>query len=146
MKKIRDLYEQHKEFMMEVIHFGMVGVINTVLGWLIMFLLYNLAHMTYWVSSAISYIIGSIFSYHANSKVTFKVEKKDRWLVWRFAFNIALCYLIAFGVAKPLVRIVLSSQPAVIVDNVAMVVGMGLFIVMNFFGQKILVFRKTGRK
>jgi len=49
-------------------------------------------------------------------------------------------------VAKPLVRIVLSSQPAVIVDNVAMVVGMGLFIVMNFFGQKILVFRKTGRK
>ena len=37
----------------------------------------------------------------------------------------------------------LSSQPEVIVDNVAIILGMGLFIIMNFFGQKLLVFRKT---
>ena len=36
MKKIRDLYMRYKDFIMEVIHFGMVGVINTLMGWGIM--------------------------------------------------------------------------------------------------------------
>lgn len=145
MKKIKELYEKNKEFIMEVIHFGMVGVINTLMGWVIMAVLYNLIHMNYWLSSGISYFIGSVFSYHANGKLTFKVEDEDRdkALPWRFAINIIVCYLVAFSVAQPLVEKVLASQPAVIVDNVAMILGMCIFIVMNFFGQKLFVFRKT---
>lgn len=139
--RMKALYLKYKDFIMEVIHFGMVGVINTFLGWVIMAVLYNLIHMNYWLSSGISYFIGSVFSYHANSRVTFKVENKDKWLPWRFAANIIVCYLIAFGAAQPLVEHVLSSQPAVIVDNVAMVLGMGIFIVLNFFGQKLFVFQ-----
>lgn len=140
--KVRALFEKYKEFIMEVIHFGLVGVINTLMGWVIMAVLYNLAHMNYWLSSGISYFIGSVFSYHANSRVTFKVENRDKWLPWRFGINIIVCYLIAFSVAQPLVEKILASQPKVIVDNVAMFLGMCIFIVMNFFGQKIFVFRK----
>ena len=151
-------FEKHKDFIMEVIHFGMVGVINTLMGWGIMAVLYNFIHMNYWVSSGISYFIGSVFSYHANSKLTFKVENKDKGLPWRFAINIIACYLIAFSVARPSVTYVLSLQSivsivnrmaemlgtdsAVIVDNIAMVFGMGLFIILNFFGQKFFVFRR----
>lgn len=144
MGKIKELYTKNREFIMEVIHFGMVGVINTLMGWVIMAVLYNLIHLNYWVSSGISYFIGSVFSYHANGKLTFKVESKDKWLPWRFAANIIVCYLVAFSVAQPLVKYLLSAQPQVIVDNVAMVLGMCIFIVMNFFGQKLFVFRKTG--
>ena len=61
---MRALFEKYKDFIMEVIHFGMVGVINTFLGWVIMAVLYNLMHMNYWLSSGISYFIGSVFSYH----------------------------------------------------------------------------------
>ncbi len=162
MKKIKALYEKHKDFIMEVIHFGMVGVVNTLMGWAIMAVLYNFIHMNYWVSSGISYFIGSVFSYHANSKLTFKVENKDKGLPWRFAINIIVCYLIAFSVAQPTVKYILSFQsiasvvnhvaemlgmePAAIVDNIAMVFGMGLFIVLNFFGQKFFVFRKREKK
>ena len=39
---MRALFEKYKDFIMEVIHFGMVGVINTFLGWVIMAVLYNL--------------------------------------------------------------------------------------------------------
>lgn len=146
MKKLKELFEKNKKFIMEVIHFGIVGVMNTVLGWVIMALLYNLIHLNYWLSSGISYFIGSVFSYHANSRVTFKVEKKDKWLPWRFALNIVVCYLTAFGVAQPLVEHVLASQPKVIVDNVAMVLGMGIFIVLNFFGQKLFVFQTQKKR
>ncbi len=146
MKKIKQLYMQYKDFIMEVIHFGMVGVVNTLLGWVIMAGLYNLAHLNYWLSSAISYFIGSVYSYYMNGRVTFKVEHKDKWLVWRFALNIVVCYGIAYGIARPAVRYLLAAQPAVIVDNVAMILGICLFIVMNFFGQKLFVFRKRGIK
>lgn len=153
MKKIEDLYIRYKDFIMEVIHFGMVGVINTLMGWGIMAVLYNLIRMNYWLSSGISYFIGSVFSYHANAKVTFKVEHKDKWLPWRFAFNIIVCYLISFSVAKPLVaRLIdlsgLADQAALsrkLFENIAMIFGMCIFIVMNFFGQKLFVF-KTRKK
>ena len=85
---MKDFYLKNKDFIMEVIHFGMVGVINTLMGWAIMAVLYNLIHLNYWLSSGISYFIGSVFSYHANAKLTFKVENKDKWLPWRFAVNI----------------------------------------------------------
>ncbi len=143
---MKALFLKYKDFIMEVIHFGLVGVINTLMGWVIMAVLYNLVHMNYWLSSGISYFIGSVFSYHANSRVTFKVENKDRGLPWRFAVNIIVCYLIAFSVAQPLMEKILAAQPKVIVDNVAMFLGMCMFIVMNFFGQKIFVFRKIRHK
>lgn len=149
---MKALYLKYKDFIMEVIHFGMVGVINTLMGWVIMAVLYNLIHMSYWVSSGISYFIGSVFSYHANAKLTFKVEERDKWLPWRFAANIIVCYLIAFTVAKPftaraLDALGLSADGRVsvaLLDNIAMFLGMCFFIVMNFFGQKLFVFR-TGR-
>lgn len=144
MSKIKNLYMQYKDFIMEVIHFGIVGVMNTLIGYVIMALLYNLIHLNYWLSSGISYFIGSVYSYYMNSKLTFKVEKKDKWLPWRFALNIVVCYGISFGVAKPAVRAVLASQPVVIVENVAIVFGMCIFVVLNFFGQKFFVFRKKG--
>lgn len=143
---MKALFLKYKDFIMEVIHFGLVGVINTLMGWVIMAVLYNLVHMNYWLSSGISYFIGSVFSYHANSRVTFKVENKDRGLPWRFAVNIIVCYLIAFSVAQPLMEKILAAQPKVVVDNVAMFLGMCMFIVMNFFGQKIFVFRKIHHK
>lgn len=143
MKKLAELYNTHRTFIMEVIHFGMVGVINTFMGWVIMAVLYNFIHINYWLSTGISYFVGSVFSYHANAKVTFKVESRDKWLPWRFAINIIVCYLIGHGAAQTLVRRLLSSQPKVIVDNVAMIFGICFFIVMNFFGQKLFVFRKN---
>ena len=144
MQKLKALYAEYKDFIMEVIHFGIVGVMNTLIGWIIMAGLYNLAHFNYWLSSGISYFVGSVYSYYMNSKLTFKVENKDKWLPWRFALNIIVCYAIAYGVAKPTVKHLLAAQPIVIVENVAMLLGMCLFIVMNFFGQKLFVFRKKG--
>jgi len=147
---MKALYLKYKDFIMEVIHFGMVGVINTMMGWGIMAVLYNLIHMNYWVSSGISYFIGSVFSYHANAKLTFKVENRDKWLPWRFALNIIVCYLVSFSVAQPFTAKLLNALglfsdgriSVALLDNIAMIFGMGIFIVMNFFGQKLFVFQK----
>ncbi len=131
-----------KKLFHEALHFGIIGVINTPLGFVLIMLFYNVMHLNYWVASATSYVIGSIFSYFANKKLTFQVEEKSAAYVIKFSLNIAVCYLLAYGIARPLVRSVLSDYSRVIVENIAIVMGMGMFIVFNFLGQKFFVFRK----
>ena len=57
---------------MATIKFLMVGVINTLVGTGVMFLLYNVFSASYWVSSATNYIVGSVVSYFLNKYFTFQ--------------------------------------------------------------------------
>ena len=122
------------------IRFAMVGVVNTIFGTLIMFLLYNIFRLNYWVSSASNYIFGSILSYFLNKRFTFRNAEKSFAIIIRFAVNISLCYLLAYGIAKPAAQVILSGQEVTVQENGAMLVGMMLFVVINYFGQKMFVF------
>ena len=121
--------------------FLLVGVVNTLVGTAVMFGFYNLLHAGYWVSSAANYIVGSMVSYLLNKHFTFQNKEKSVRQVLAFVVNISMCYLVAYGVAKPLVLHVLSFSPQHIQENVAMLVGMCLFVVLNYFGQRFLVFK-----
>lgn len=122
------------------IRFVAVGIVNTVFGTTIMLLFYNVFHLNYWISSAGNYIFGSVLSYFLNKKFTFRNNEKSLRVVARFAANISACYLLAYGIARPVVRILLSSQIRSIQDNGALLVGMILFVCINYAGQKIYVF------
>ena len=118
-----------KFFDITFLKFAIVGAINTVFGTAIMFLAYNLLGFGYWVSSALNYILGSILSYFLNKNFTFKNKEKGIGVIVRFVINILVCYLLAYGIAKPAVKYVLAGQSVAVRDNVAMVVGMVLFVV-----------------
>lgn len=124
--------------------FIIVGVANTVIGTSVMFIAYNMFGLGYWISSALNYIVGSIFSYFANKYFTFKSEKKSWNEIVRFVVNIVVCYVIAYGVAKPLIDALLGQLgwSVSIMDQISMVMGMCIFIVINFCGQKFFVFKK----
>lgn len=119
-----------------------VGVINTLVGTAVMFLCYNLLHFGYWPSSAANYIVGSVVSYFLNKYFTFKDNSKSGKQILRFVVNITICYLIAYGAAKPFVLWVLKDSTKVIQDNLSMLVGMGLFVILNYLGQRLVVFKK----
>ena len=91
------------------VRFVLVGVINTLFGSAIMFVFYNIFHLSYWLSSASNYFFGSILSYFLNKYYTFQYKKRDWKVVVRFAANICLCYLVSYGVAKPIVSALLSG-------------------------------------
>lgn len=123
------------------IKFLLVGVVNTLVGTSVMFLSYNLLHFSYWTSSAANYVIGSIVSYFLNKYFTFQQKERSVKTVFKFVANITLCYLLAYGIAKPLVRQLLSGWTVTIQENGAMVCGMGLFVVFNYLGQRFFVFK-----
>ncbi len=122
--------------------FILVGIVNTLFGTAIMFVFYNVFHFSYWVSSASNYFFGSILSYFLNKGFTFKYGKTDIKSIVRFTINILICYLIAYGIAKPTVRHLLEGYGKTIQENVAMVVGMVLFVGLNYLGQRFFAFRK----
>lgn len=121
--------------------FLLVGVVNTIVGTGLMFLLYNVFSVSYWVSSAANYIVGSIVSYFLNKYFTFQNQEKSWKQALVFALNITCCYLLAYGAAKPAVEYVLSGAGEKVQGNVSMLVGMGLFLVLNYLGQRLIVFR-----
>lgn len=125
-----------------VTRFILVGIANTLFGTAIMFVFYNVFHLSYWISSASNYFFGSILSYFLNKGFTFKYGKTDLKSIIRFTVNILLCYLIAYGIAKPVVRQLLSQYGQTIQENVAMAVGMVLFVGLNYLGQRYFAFKK----
>lgn len=126
--------------------FIIVGIVNTLFGTAIMFLFYNVLHLNYWISSASNYILGSILSFFLNKFFTFNNKNNTGQSVWKFIVNISLCYLIAYGGAKPLVKYMLSGTSVAIQENIAMVVGMCLFVALNYCGQRFFVFKEKENK
>ena len=123
--------------------FLLTGMINTLVGALVMFLLYNLAGCSYWLSSAANYLVGGTVSFFLNKYFTFRNTERSWAQVARFALTVALCWLIAYGIAKPLTLRVLSSASESLQTNVAMVVGMGLYTVLNYLGQRFFAFKSS---
>ncbi len=121
--------------------FILVGIINTLVGSAIMFLLYNLAHFSYWMSSAAGYIAGSILSFFLNKYFTFAVKEWSIFMVIAFIANITLCYFIAYGAAKPMMNYLLQGETQNIRENIALFTGMCLFTVLSYLGQRFVVFK-----
>jgi len=132
-----------KLFDKTMIKFLIVGVINTLVGNGVMFLLYNLCSAGYTLSTIANYVVGSIVSYFLNKYYTFNKKQKSVKEVLRFIINIVVCYAVAYGLATPLVYTLLSAATPSVKDNLAMLAGSGMFIVLNYFGQRFFAF-KTG--
>ena len=135
LKQILGLFDE------KLLKFIAVGIVNTLVGMAIMFGLYNLVGCSYWISSAANYILTSILSYILNKKITFRHEGDVKGSVLRFSVNIAVCYLLAYGIARPLTRLLLSGSSAKVRDNIAMATGMVFFTGFNYLGQRFFAFR-----
>ena len=129
--------------------FILVGLVNTAVGYGVMFGLYNLAGLHawgdtgYWISSAANYIVGSVVSFFLNKHFTFQNREKGAGVVLRFALNIAVCWALAYGLAKPIMVWLLSGTgwSQQIQGNLSMLAGSGLFVFLNYFGQRFFAFR-----
>ena len=122
------------------VKFLAVGVINTIVGYGVMFGTYNLLGWDYWLASAANYVVGSLCSFFLNKYFTFQSKKFSAGEVVRFVLCILVCYFVGYGVARPCVRLVFQSASVTLQDNLAMLGGSGVFTVLNFFGQKLFVF------
>ena len=144
--KIRELFD------IKLLKFIFVGIINTAVGSVIMFGLYNLgaafnfygwARAGYWISSAANYTVTSVLSFFLNKRFTFQNKSKSKTVPLKFAVCIAAAYLAAYGLAKPLALKILRAAGfygARFADNAALLFGMIMFTGINYLGQRLFAF------
>ena len=136
MKKLLSLFDA------KMWKFLLVGVLNTLVGEGLSFLLINLTHIGLWWATAVPTALASVMSYFLNKYFTFKNTETGWKPVLRFAINIAACYLLAYGIAIPVMQWVLSALEPTLRDNLIKVVGMCLFVGFNYLGQRFFAFRE----
>ena len=139
------MFKSTRQFLqLESARFVIVGIANTLIGTSTMLFAYNVLGFGYWISSILNYVVGSVFSYFANKYFTFKSQNKSWKEIVRFISNIVVCYIIAYSVAQPLIRVALSKIQLSnsIFEQISMLTGTGLFIIINYCGQKFFVFKK----
>lgn len=143
----------------KLLKFALVGVLNTVVGYAINFVALNVFKLSFMLAGALNYIPTSIMSFFLNKYFTFKSKGDLKKEAVRFAVNILICWLLAYGIAQPATAFVMKFAPqgifdmirwisfgylnerGVIIDNVATIVGMGLFVVFNYTGQRFFAFK-----
>lgn len=123
--------------------FLLVGVGNTLLSAVLMFLLEGLG---YWASSAIAYVAGAVMSFFLNRRFTFKSREALGASAAKFAVNVALCYVLAFAIAQPVGGWILGifGVAGIWLERLTKLGGMGLYTLLNYFGQRFFAFRKMG--
>ena len=137
MKKLLALFD------VKMWKFLLVGLLNTLVGDGLSFLLINLTDMGIWLATALPMALASVMSYFLNKHFTFKNTEKGWRPAVRFALNIAMCYVVAYGIAIPLMQWALSTADPALRDNVAKLAGMVLFTGCNYLGQRLFAFKAT---
>lgn len=135
MKFIKIFYD--KTFLKFII----AGIINTLVGAGVMFALYNIFHCSYWVSSIMNYVVGSVVSFVLNKYWTFKSKAFSLKEVIYFIVNIAVCFFIAYSLAKPFTMYLLRGYSISVQENTAMFIGMIIFTGLNYLAQRFIVFK-----
>lgn len=130
----------------KLLKFLAVGIINTIIGAGIMFLLYNIFEVSYWISSACNYVTGGIVSFFLNKFFTFKNNKRSFTQVVLFILTLVVCYFTAYIFAKKIIYFIFSASPEKIKGNIALVIGMCLYTGLNYIGQRLIVFPEKNKK
>ena len=129
----------------EIISFMIIGIINTIIGYTLMLIFYNFFKLSYWKTSFLAIILMIVLSYYLNKNITFKNRDSKLKTFILFCIHILICYLFAYKIARFIVFFIsleiLGFDHTIIADNVAMFLGMLLFTVLNFIGQKFWVFK-----
>lgn len=125
-----------------MIPFILVGIVNTLFGTGIMFFCSEFLELGYWISSGANYFFGSILSFILNKRFTFRSGEKGPKVVIRFVVNVLFCWLVAYGLAKPITLYALQTShfPIKLQEQCAMLVGMVLFTILNYLGQRFFTF------
>lgn len=126
------------------IKFLLVGVINTIVGLSIMYFCYNLLDFTYWSATFIGNAIGAVVSFFLNKNFTFQSKVALLPSMIRFIAVILFCYFVSYKLGLEITEWALTmlGYSNELTEQLAILFGSGLYTIMNYFGQRLFVFKQ----
>lgn len=125
------------ETIKQAIKYGIVGVANTLITALVIWVMMKLFGCSSVLSNAVGYAAGVINSFFLNKQWTFKA--KGNWIgsALRFALAFGVCYLFQLGVLLYLNR-TLTIDP-----YYNQLIAMAFYTVANFLMNKYFTFKEN---
>jgi putative flippase GtrA len=124
-----------KESLIQMVKFGLVGIMNTLLSLAVIFTLYNLIHLDYRIANVAGYIAGLTNSFIWNRLWTFKsgghLLKESALFLGVFG----VCFAVQFAVLLLLAEILLIEK------NISILLSMVIYTGINYLGNRFVTFR-----
>ena len=127
-----------------------VGVLNTLVTLLVIYLCKSWLGINLWISNALGYIAGVINSFLWNKIWVFRSRDTGyRSEALRFAVGFAVCYALQFGVTwmfnAMIGHIEWDITPSFTISGygIATIIGMGVYTVANFIFNRLITFRTS---
>jgi putative flippase GtrA len=123
------------EIIKQAIKYGLVGVSNTLLTAVVIWVMMKVFGASDVLSNVVGYIIGLINSFIWNKQWTF--HSKDSWYssAWRFGVVFAVCYLLQLGLLLYL------NNKLTIDPYYNQLIAMAFYTVINFVMNKFYTFK-----
>ena len=118
------------------IKFGLVGVLNTIINW-ILFILLNSMGIYYIITNIIAYSISTLNSYLWNSKWVFKYTGDN---VNQTTFKFIILNII--GLVLNTIILFLLVDIIKLPKIIALIIATGIVMILNYFINKLWVFKK----
>lgn len=121
----------------QFIKFGIVGISNTLLTALTIWILMKVFHYSYYFSNIVGYIVGLINSFIWNRRWTFESNTKVKETIFKFIITFAISYAFQLG------NLFLLLQYSKIDPYVCQLLSIAIYTCINFVLNKFYTFKKT---
>lgn len=118
------------------IKFGLVGVLNTIINW-VLFILLNSIGVYYIISNIIAYSISTLNSYLWNSKWVFKYNGDN---INQTTFKFITLNII--GLVLNTIILFLLVDIIKLPKIISLIITTGIVMILNYFINKLWVFKK----
>ena len=136
-----------------LVYYVIIGFLNFIVCTALMFLLFNVCGFSDHVAPLFNYGLGSLIWYLACRYILFRGRESTWQQIVRFLAEVLVCYLVSYYVAAPLLSKVLlryhrvrrlfsfgGDSTEMIRGNCEMTVGVVVYAILNYFGQRYFVF------
>ncbi|MEH7304024.1 GtrA family protein [Neobacillus drentensis] len=130
-----------------LVRFIMVGLVNTMVGLSVMYLLLHGLGLSYWMSTFLGNSVGACVSFFLNRRFTFRSDVSVLNGLLRFVLVILICYFISYTMGENLVQWLLVNNDTItsrVKTDLAVLISTFLYTMLNYLSQKLIVFHKRG--
>ncbi|WP_428839316.1 GtrA family protein [Bacillus massilinigeriensis] len=127
--------------------FCLVGIVNTAAGLTVILTLIHFAGAHYWEATMAGNTVGTLISFLLNRAFTFRSEVSITNSFPRFLALTFACFAFSYSLSSILARILFSHLHLFYLseDTFAVLLGLVIYTLINYSGQKLFVFPEKGQ-
>lgn len=126
---------RNKKSIFQFTKFAIVGISNTLLTAITIWILFKQLHYSDYTSNIIGYVVGVINSFVWNRKWTFESKTKVSETIYKFTVIFGICYLFQLG------NLYFLLHFTTIDAYVSQLLSIGVYTILNFGLNKFYTFK-----